>query len=350
MKPTAFIASLLLFISACQKETDSPVTVSTFREHGLDCSWDPAGSDRIVYSMKGEDGYYDIHTALPNGSNDVCLTCNSTALPNRHISNPAWHPSGKWIVFIAEKANHPGNSTDALPGFGAYNDIWLMNDSGTVFYKLVDIPNDYDHGVICPRFSPDGHHLVWTDRKQAPNPLDPKKTAGYWFIKSVPFGFDANNQPVLGPVVKTYEPGGEGFYECYGYSPDNSRLIFCSNMNMPSFWDEHIYTIDTNGSSWAKLTDKDYNEHGFYKPDGSKILWMSNTQSSVGGTDWWEMNTDGSAKRRLTFFNQPNHIQYAGHAVWAGLGSFAPDGHRFVGGVQQDLISQEGKIVIIEYK
>lgn len=344
-----FIAALMLWLAGCTKETYSPVEVSVFREHGLDCSWDPSGNNRIVYSSKGSDGYYDLHVAQPDGSNDVCLSCNTPYLPNKHISNPAWHPCGKWIVFIAEKANHPGSSTDALPGFGAYNDVWLMNDSGTLYYKLIDIPNDYEHGVIAPRFSNDGKHLVWTDRTASPNVLDPKKTAGYWNIKVVDFGFDSTGAPVVGTTVRTYEPGGPAFYECYGYSPDNSKLIFCSNMHMASFWDEHIYTIDTNGLNYTKLTDKDYNEHGFYKPDGSKIVWMTNTQSTMGGTDWWEMNPDGSGKRRLTFFNQPNHVQYAGHAVWAGLGSFAPDGTRFIGGVQQDLISQEGEIVLVNY-
>lgn len=74
---------------------------------------------------------------------------------------------------------------------------------------------------------------------------------------------------------------------------------------------------------------------------------MSNTSSTKGGTDWWMMNPDGSGKERITFFNEPKHPHYAGHAVWAGLGSFEPGGMRFVGGMQLSLITQEGKIVIV---
>jgi hypothetical protein len=40
-------------------------------------------------------------------------------------------------------------------------------------------------------------------------------------------------------------------------------------------------------------------------------------------------------------------VQYAGHAVWAGLGSFSPDGKRFVGGRQVSLITQEGEIMMV---
>ena len=76
-----FIGYLLLtIISSCKKDsppTVLPTTVTTFRSSGLDVGWDQSGSDRIAYSSKGSDGYYDIHFANPDGSNDVCLTCNS---------------------------------------------------------------------------------------------------------------------------------------------------------------------------------------------------------------------------------------------------------------------------------
>ncbi len=354
MKKTILICLLFTTIYSCKKDvvpSDYPTTVSTYREHGLDVCWDQSGSNRIAYSIKETDGYYDVHLANPDGSNDVCLTCNHSALPNKHIACPYWTSDGKWLILAVEKDTHPGSSTDALPGFGAYCDIWIMRNDGQYAYKLVDIVNDYDHGVIAPRISHDGKQLVWTDRKTQPNVLNPLQQAGYWTIKLADIHFSPYDS--IAPTIsniRTIEPVTDAFYECYGFSPDDSRLIFCSDMNQLSFLDEHIYTIDTLGNNLLKLTDKDYNEHGFYKPDGSKIVWMSSTKSTKGGTDWWRMNLDGSDKERLTYFNEPSSDQYAGHAVWAGLGSFAPHENRFVGGRQVSLITQEGEIMMVDIK
>ena len=349
IKQLAPIALLSLLVS-CNKAPDVlPTTVTLFKDPGLDVSWDQSGSNRIAYSVKGSDSYYDIHFANPNGGNDTCLTCNHPDLPNRHICAPHWHPNGQWLLIVAEKTTHPGSSTDALPGFGAYCDIYLISSDGSKTFKLVDIPNDYDHGVIAPRFSPDGSKIVWTNRTAAPDVLNPKKQAGYWNLQVMDFAFDNNNEPVVSNL-RTIQPAEDAFYECYGYSPDGSKLIFCSNLGQNSFLDEHIYTVDTNGNNLSKLTQKDYNEHAFYRPDGNKIVWMTNTNSNTGGTDWWMMNPDGSDKKQLTYFNVGDNEQSEASAVWAGLGSFAPEGDRFIGGVQKNLVTQEGKIVMVEIK
>jgi Tol biopolymer transport system component len=344
------VVLFVLFVTSCKKGGTSgereSVAVS-FREHGLDVSWDQSGSDRIAYSVKEADDYYDIHLANPTGANDVCLTCNHVALPNKHIACPYWHPSGKWLLMTVEKASHPGSSTDALPGFGAYCDIWVMSVDAKKAYKIVDLVNDFDHGVIAPRFSHDGKHIVWTDRKAKPALLDLKQTFGFWTIKLADFHFGiADSVPVV-DNIRTFEPGENAFYECYGFSPDDSKLIFCSSMNKPSVWDQQIYTIDTLGNNLVQYTETNYNEHAFYTPDGSHMVWMTNTKSTKGGTDWWMMNADGSGKKRLTFFNEPDNFQYAGHAVWCGLGCFNADGSRFIGGRQVSLVTQEGEIVMV---
>jgi Tol biopolymer transport system component len=346
-----FFATLVIVLISCKKDPQDPdslpTSVSLFRASGLDVSWDHSGSNRIAYSVKGVDGYYDVRFAQPDGSNDVPFTENHLLLPTRHIACPYWHPSGEWLLLVVEKQEHPGSSTDALPGFGAYCDIWLMNTSGTKAFKIVEIENDYNHGVIAPRFSHDGKKLVWTDRKTQPDFFNLHQQAGYWTIKTADFRFNPNDSLPEVSNITTIEPVIDAFYECYGYSPDNSRLIFCSNMNEASFLDEHIYTMDTLGGDILRLTFNDYNEHAFYKPDGSKIVWMSSTQNGSGATDWWRMNPDGSNKERLTYFNESNSSQYAGHAVWAGLGHFSPEGNRFIGGRQVNLISQEGEIMMV---
>jgi Tol biopolymer transport system component len=351
MKKILILCLFILSFASCKKDPPAdenlPTSVSLIKAHGLDVAWDHSGTNRIAYSIKEADGYYDIHFSNPDGSADQNFTTNNTLLPNKHICSPYFHPSGKWLILVVEETTHPGSSTDALPGFGAYCDIWIMNTIGTKAYKIVDLINDYDHGVIAPRFSHDGKKIVWTDRKTQPNLLNPHQFAGYWTIKIADFKFNATDSLPIISNIRTIEPVADAFYESYGFSPDDSKIIFCSNINYVNFLDEHIYTIDTTGNNLTKLTENDYNEHAFYKPDGSKIVWMSSTQNGSGATDWWRMNPDGTSKERLTFFNEKYSSQYAGHAVWAGLGFFSPDGTLFIGGRQVSLITQEGEIVMV---
>ncbi len=60
---------LLLFLIGCHKApTILPTEVSTWHTTGLDVSWDQSGSNRIAYSIKEADGYYDIHPDNPENT------------------------------------------------------------------------------------------------------------------------------------------------------------------------------------------------------------------------------------------------------------------------------------------
>ncbi len=330
---------LNLFLEAQQTK------ITILREHGLSSDWDLSGSNRIAYASKGADKYYDIHICLPDGSGDTCITCNHWQLPNRHTSCPYFHPSGKWISFVAEQKEHPGHSFEAWPGIGSYSDIWIMNLENGEAFKMYEIPQTPDHGIILGSFSNDGKHILWTERIKNAKILSPKQKFGFWVIKTAEFSI-VNGKPTFS-AIRTFQPAEKAFYEASKFSPDNKRIVFCSNMNKPSVWDAGIFSMDTSGTDVKKLTEKDYNEHAFYAPDG-RIVWMSNAENKNKGTDWWIMNPDGTDKKRLTFLNQRKHPQYTGETVWTGLGTFSPDGKRFTGSYQTSLISQEGKIVIVD--
>src|SRR5688572_13868567 len=106
------------------------IKVTQFRDSALDCAWSPTDENLVAYSFKEKDGYYDIYIASPGRKFEKCNTKDHPLLPNRHIRLPAWHPSGKWIIFLAEKKEHPRGSVNALPGFGAYCDIYVMSIDG----------------------------------------------------------------------------------------------------------------------------------------------------------------------------------------------------------------------------
>src|SRR5688500_16297500 len=70
----------------------SPVaTIRTLTADGGRVDWSHAGDDRIAFDRKGDDGYFDVYTMNPDGSAELCLTCEHPALPHRNQGQPAWH-------------------------------------------------------------------------------------------------------------------------------------------------------------------------------------------------------------------------------------------------------------------
>ncbi|HTB06947.1 MAG TPA: PA14 domain-containing protein [Bacteroidia bacterium] len=346
-RPQLFI--FIFFFFTVFRLWGQEIKIREFRQQGEGTSWSPDGR-QIAYDMKGstKDKYYELHIADTNGLHDTCISALCPDIPHRHTGGPNWHPSGKYIMFVAEQAVHKGGSLPAIPGLGTYTDIWIMTRDYKHAYKLTNTPSDNDHGIIGPRFSPDGKQVVWVERKKAPNILKSKRFLGLWVIKTADFVEEAGIPKLEN--IKTFEPGGDAFYETYGFTADGKRIIFCSNMRTRFWWSCGIFTIDAEtGTNIKQLTTNDYNEHAVCSPDGKFIVWMSNTMATKQGTDWWVMRTDGTWKQRLTYFNEPGNPEYLGHKMWAGLSSFRPDCKSFIGGVQYSLLKQEGSIYMVSF-
>lgn len=336
----------LIMLNLVITGTSQQIRQTYFLPQGNAGGFSPDGKT-LLYEKKNKNSYYEIHTSDVNGANDGCVSCLNDSLPQKHAGCSSWSPDGKYILFVAEKKEHPGSSLDAVPGFGAYSDIFVMTSDGKRAWKLRDIPADPDHGVIAPRFSEDGKKMVWVERKKRPDIFAAKRFFGFWVIKVADF-IDEENNPHL-TNIKTYEPGGDAFYETYGFSPDGKKILFCSNMRSKHWYTSQLFTIDTEtGENIIQLTQFDYNEHGMYTPDGKQIIWMTNSYGT-GGTDWWMMNADGSMKQPLTYYCVKGNPMYYGKQVWTGTGFFNADATRFFGGVQTSLKKQEGFAVIFDF-
>ncbi len=335
--------------------------VTTWNPSGVGVNWDRSGSDRICYNQPGADGYYNVHKANPDGSNDVCLTCDKWFVPSTHKGDCDWYPvNGQYILFLAEKASHSGSSYEALPGFGAYNDIWIIKTDGTQAWQLTDISaTDGNQAQIYARFSADGNRIIWSYRYQHGDIFDSDahNDFGWWQIKVADLVW-TNGDPSL-QNIRTFEPQ-QAFYEPYGTTPDSRRIIFASSMNTGpnGVWDLQVFSMDADTfGDIRQLTSKTpaqqysyktnvYNEQTFQTPDGTKLVRMTDLQSTWNGTDWWIMDADGSNSQRLTYFNEWWHPQFEG-SRWAVWGSFNAGGTQFIGGVVTDLISQAGEIKMV---
>lgn len=363
----SFPIILLLFIGCKQINSQKPnaikssgVTVKTLEKKGGRLSLSPDDS-LIAYDKRGEDGYYDIWTMTIKGEKKKCLTCDNPNLPTRNVGQPAWHPSGEYIVVQAEKQKHfesPFTGFSTNPGVGYLTDLWIIEYKSNKAWLIHEVPEGVNHGVLHPHFSKDGKKLSWSQAYKATKLNDPALIAGTWNLKVADVDIPVNGKVTL-KNVKTYQPGDEVFYENHGFSPDGKKLIFTSNLkkNHPTASSD-IYTLDLETEDLNQLTDIGYNEHGQFSPDGKKIIWMTTNGNvepdkvkELSYTDWWIMNADGSNKKRLTYFNQKDHPHFVIWGTTASDFEWLPDGKGFIGYYQtftlKNALTRQFKEVIV---
>ncbi len=328
--------------SATQYETHG---AAVWKTNAAPMGWS-ASLDRIVYNARGSDGLWDAYSAARDGSDERCLTCATPVLPGAgtgtHRGAGDVDPKGDLMLVQVERGQHFGKigAVEAEPGKGAYSDVWLQRTDGTQAWPLTDIytAGSDAMGTMWPRFDRTGNKLVWAEL-YAPAIFN----LGAWRLKVADIAW-ADGTPRLANV-RTYQPEKGRFYEPYGFSPDNRRILFASDMGMPNWWDSQIFEVDADFAAPARrLSPADpapgfftnYNEFAFYVPQGDHILYARTTDATKAGLDYWLMRPDGTESRRLTFLNEPWHLQGRGYAAVGGMAWDPRDPNRFVAGVASD--------------
>ena len=321
----------------------SPVKkITTVLEYAKSHDWCGA-NNLITIGKQGSDGYSDVYVMKPDGSGEECLTCDKPGCPQKHNGNPAWHPSGKFIVFTAEKKENSKSKKAkqfAQPGTGINCDLWLMTSDGEKFMPLTNLPVTVpSRGVIHPQFSHSGKKLLWVERVGKGDPW------GEYALKVADFVID-DKKPRL-ENIKTYQPGKQpSFYEGHGFSPDDKKILFSGDLQPgQKIYGMDIYTLDLETEQLQRLTETPnyWDEHAHYSPNGKKIAWMSSSGfnanfKSVEGHAWkkylitelWVMDADGANKQRLTFFNQSGHKDFMGTRAVVSDSSWSPDGKKIL--------------------
>jgi Tol biopolymer transport system component len=129
------------------------------------------------------------------------------------------------------------------------------------------VPTTYDE---LPKWSPDGQTIAYIHDAHDTSEL---RNGAYqiWLISP-----DGSNK-------RYFRPG-----DSPSWSPDSRKLCFVSGAQ--------IYSITIAGDSLTQLTDSGANHLPSWSKDGLKIAYESNVDGSYS---LWEMNPDGSNKKKI---------------------------------------------------
>ena len=341
---------LLLAFSACVQTSDPDearrCTITDVKSDGsIGGRWNAATST-LAYGRADAGGHFKAYLSDADGTNERPLT-NPQWDTNRHQFVVEWHPSGKYLFVEVEKTDHPGTSNDAIPGYGAYTDLWLVTRDGTQATKLVDLPNDYDHALTHATITPDGTKLVWTERVKQPNVFDANLAAGAYAFNLADF--------VDGPTprldnIRTFDPGGgDQGGEVDGITADGQTIAFYSTYMTKNLFESRIYTWNVSSNVITELSTDSFSQAPRYTPSGGALVYMSGSHADIfpneiQGADWWTVHPDGTGRRRLTFMNKWGDPQSVDHYRLAGVLSFDSDSS-FYGDVMTQPLGLTGKIV-----
>lgn len=344
--PKLFIVSFLFFYQVILRA--QTVTITVWKDSVIGAIWNKKTST-VAYGKKDAKGSYKIFLSDSTGNHEQALTFSGWN-NDRHQWAEEWHPSGEYLFcyvekseYIAEKG-HKRAPIDAIPGYGAYTDLWLLKRDGTKAWPLTNLPNAYSSGIIHSAVSPDGKLFAWSERIAAPKFLNKNLAAGTYVIKVADFFFDS--VPRL-TNIRTYQPGSvPALNELESFSPDNKTLLFYSSFETKNIIQTPIYSLDLINGEIKKLTSESFAQAPTFTPDGKHIVYMTGKDCDIfpmqlQGADWWIMDADGNNKQRLTYMNKRNHPQSVNRYRLAGSISFISD-NCFFGGIMTKSLGLTG--------
>ena len=356
--PLYFVIVLLLG-SSCLKDHAKPgegyVDLQVWKDSVIGALYN-ASTNSVAYNRPDENGQYKIYISGFDGTNETQLTWAAWS-PDRQQWAEEWDPTGQYLFCYIEKTdyvvedNHTRVPEDAIPGYGAYTDLWIIRRDGSEAWQLTNLNNDYDKGIIHGAISEDGTIFAWTERIDAPVLLDVNLAAGAYVFNVADVTYSPT--PALGNI-RTFMPGGVlAGGEVESISPDKSTILFYSTYECKNLVTTPIYRMDINTGLTQQMTTESFSQAPTYAPGGEKIVYMTGASCDIfpgqlQGADWWLMNADGSGKRRLTNMNVWNHAQSVNKYRLAGSLSFVNDS-TFLGGVMTKSLGLSGYTAIVRF-
>jgi Tol biopolymer transport system component len=336
------VAGFAVGDSSLQSSIDGAPTLAEWhviRSGSGRVAWSPVVPNQIAFDApdaSDPNGFFDVFVINADGSNEHCLTCSNAALAGRHnMGQPAFHPSGEWLVIQVQQAGTP-DGRFTTPGRGVNNELWLISADGTTAWPLPygDSP---PLGVLHPHFSHDGTRLVWAEKYRGWCTI-----AGCWRLMIADFGFDAGRPRLTNArMIETGQPAG--FYETHEFLPGDRELLYTSSAG-EGLLSSDIYAVDVYTGVTRALTSIGYNEHAHPSPDGRWITWMTAREVPGTGTEIWIMDSQAQGAARLTQFNDANPFN---KGLVPADHEWSPDGRHLALYLQSGTAEDIGDLVIL---
>ena len=296
----------------------------------------------FLFDKKNSDGYYDVYISDLAGNITANVTENKNGIKQRNNGNATFDKSGKYIVFISEEDDHFLDNQKYLadPGVGVFSNLYATDINQNKFWQLTNIPIKKSltdkipaTATVNPHFSEDGKLLIWTERYAEGGNLN----WGKWRIKAGDFVIE-NNQPKLMNERVVFTPT-KGNYVTFMGQLDATHWIVSGNLDGQHEYGMDQYVLNVNNKQLTNLTNTPeyWEEDSSVMPDG-RIVYISNIDSKLKfdfnknwvsqpmERDYYIMNADGSAKERLTYFNEKGAPEYAKERIMTVASDISPDG------------------------
>ncbi len=313
-----FYLSLLsvLFINCTTDEIsitpidDNSTEYIILSENGGRVSWSHI-HNVILYDKTSEDGFLDVFSMNPDGTNITNLTDGNDNLPE-HNGQPTAHPTLNLIFFQAANPDYGQLGTVAThnyltnPGIGLNNDFWVMNYEGTTFHKIYS--TGAGEGLLHPHFTSDGSKMVWAETR-IPWEFG-QGQPGFWEIKLADFTIN-NGVPTLSNII-TMQPGNLQLYEVNDISDNGNTILFSGIVESSDYFQMELFSYNIPTNTFLQLTnDNHWDEFATFSPNEDQIIFASSKdieQPSNGKPvkDYWKIDLDGTNRERLTWINPPN--------------------------------------------
>jgi hypothetical protein len=238
-----------------------------------------ASNNLIAFDRMTGTDTSEVFVIRPDGNGERCITCNMPGLPKGIRGQPAWHPSGEFLVIQVQGRFYKGSRFEFV-SWGIHNDLWLIAANGKWAQRLIE--TEYLGASLHPHFSDTGDRLFWTVRKSTGKKIRQRlfhQTPGKenpwdgWHLAIANFKRDFSGKAKLTNRIDLYRGEG-GFFESHALRSD---VIWFSHTKSGRPLVDDIYRARWDGTQRVNITKSPgtWEEHGEPSPGGSLVTFNS---------------------------------------------------------------------------